>query len=286
MIKINHTQISNEFLDNHMAELSGEAVKIFLAIARKTIGWHKETDRISYSQLQEKTGLSINGLKKAIKELIEKGIICQERKGSGRNTSTFYEINYNISQQNISQCDISQHDTIKDDNVSQHDTLKPINVSPCDTTKEIYKKNNIKKSSSSKKLDEGNNELKQLFIKTFYDNYLKLHNKKFIFTKKEIGNILNIIKYVKNKDELIKIINNAFSDQFWKHKLTPTNIYSNLNYFKNWEKSNVYKNSISKNSGNQTEPEKFKYASRKYSDLPDVPGDGKGSTNGNGNAGT
>ena len=46
----NYTQIANEFLDQ-MHKYTGETVKVFLAISRKTIGWHKLSDRISYSQL-------------------------------------------------------------------------------------------------------------------------------------------------------------------------------------------------------------------------------------------
>ena len=52
MLVNNYTQISNEFIDM-LSNFSGASVKIFLAISRKTIGWHKISDRISYSQLEK-----------------------------------------------------------------------------------------------------------------------------------------------------------------------------------------------------------------------------------------
>lgn len=88
---INHTQIANEFLDNYMAICTGAEVKVFLAISRKTIGWHKETDKISLSLLETMTGLSNRHLVRAIKSLEEKELIRAE-KSKGR--TTIYELNY------------------------------------------------------------------------------------------------------------------------------------------------------------------------------------------------
>ena len=83
MIEMNYTQVSNEFIEK-MGELSGNAVKVFLAISRKTIGWHKTSDRISNSQLIEMTGIvSRHTLKKAINELLEKGFIIQNLSSRG-----------------------------------------------------------------------------------------------------------------------------------------------------------------------------------------------------------
>jgi phage replication O-like protein O len=160
---INHTQISNDFLDKYMNILSGNAVKLFLAIARKTIGWHKETDIISDSQIVSLTSLSINTIKKARQELLDLNIIIFVRKGSGKSTKTFYEINYNNMKSNISNFDISNFnvsnfDTKNSFNVSNFDTKNSFNVSKFDSTKESnIKKKNIKKdtlSDKQKKIEE------------------------------------------------------------------------------------------------------------------------------------
>jgi phage replication O-like protein O len=72
----NYTQIPNVFFDEYMKNLSGSEYKIMCAIARKTFGWHKEYDRISYSQISEITGISSKEtINKALKILLEKNYI-------------------------------------------------------------------------------------------------------------------------------------------------------------------------------------------------------------------
>jgi phage replication O-like protein O len=140
--KLNHTQVSNDFIDDFMKELSGEAVKIFIAISRKTIGWHKDRDRISYSQLLKLTGIkSVNGLKNGIKQLLDNKIIIQEKQQlDNSNINIYYEINY-ISQDDT----LSQNDTDLIKTISRNDTLLLKTLSQNDTTKDKYKKNNINK---------------------------------------------------------------------------------------------------------------------------------------------
>lgn len=80
----NYTQIPNEFLDNIMPTLSGAENVVFLVIMRKTFGWHKKKDKISYSQIREGSGISSNTtIQTALKKLQEKGLIfiVKEKKG-------------------------------------------------------------------------------------------------------------------------------------------------------------------------------------------------------------
>jgi phage replication O-like protein O len=141
--KINHTQLSNDFIDTYMKRLSAAAVKVFVAISRKTIGWHKDIDRISQGQLVELCGLSINTIKAAIKELKLYEIIKVSRTGTGKEIKTYFEINYK-SEANVSKIDIlskdfiSEIDTLDLDNVSKIDTTKESNINK--EYKEIYKK--------------------------------------------------------------------------------------------------------------------------------------------------
>jgi len=99
--KINHTQISNDFLEIHMKNLSGGATKVFLAISRKTIGWHKETDSISISQIMVLTGLSNRGVINSISELEKNGLIKVFRKKTEKdfNYTNKYTIDYEESSQ-------------------------------------------------------------------------------------------------------------------------------------------------------------------------------------------
>lgn len=69
------TKLPNDFIDESLKELSPSATKIMLVLFRKIIGFHKIKDHISYSQFADLTGLTINTIKKSIRELIKKGYI-------------------------------------------------------------------------------------------------------------------------------------------------------------------------------------------------------------------
>lgn len=103
----NTTQIPDEFLDYHMAFLSGAEVKVMLYIFRRTLGFKRYTDNISLNQLLSGiikrdgtrldygTGLSKSTLLAAIKSLVEKKlIIVEQRQSDARgNEPTTYKLN-------------------------------------------------------------------------------------------------------------------------------------------------------------------------------------------------
>lgn len=70
----NYTQIPNELLEL-MPDMKETELRVSLAIARKTFGWHKRQDRISLSQLQEITGLSRQGVIDGIAAGVTRGTI-------------------------------------------------------------------------------------------------------------------------------------------------------------------------------------------------------------------
>ncbi len=185
--KISHTQISNDFIDKYMNVLSGEAVKIFIAISRKTIGWHKDCDRISYSQLLKLTGIkSVNGLKKGIKQLLDNFLIKQEKiQDEKSNIKIYYEINY------ISQYDtLSQNDIVISESVSQNDIDNTKTLSRNDSTKDI----NIKKQYKE--------------IEEIYNSYPTkdfINNRSTSKSGKDKLKIAMLLKQ-KSKQELLKII--------------------------------------------------------------------------------
>lgn len=72
----NYTQVPNEVFDVLMKELSPNEFKILMVIVRKTIGFHKQTDRIPFSQFMEATGIkNRTTLSENLKKLKEKEII-------------------------------------------------------------------------------------------------------------------------------------------------------------------------------------------------------------------
>ena len=62
-----------------MHSMSGAELKVCLFIARKTIGWHKESDRISLSQFEKGTGLGRRVIPDAIASLESRGLIAVVR---------------------------------------------------------------------------------------------------------------------------------------------------------------------------------------------------------------
>ncbi len=85
----NSFQLPNAFVDEMLCKLSGNACKIYLLIVRKTRGWHKEADRISYSQIQKYTGINHRAtVSKAIDELLKVGLISVQ-KGNEKSMSEY-----------------------------------------------------------------------------------------------------------------------------------------------------------------------------------------------------
>lgn len=86
----NYTQIDNSVLDHLMSELSGNQLKILLAIIRHTVGWRREQCGISIRAFRELTGIaSHETISKALAHLVEVGLIIREEDGQ----RVFYALN-------------------------------------------------------------------------------------------------------------------------------------------------------------------------------------------------
>ena len=85
----NSFQLPNAIVDDMLCKLSGNACKIYLLIVRKTRGWHKEADKISYSQIQKYTGINHRAtISKALDDLLELGLIFVQ-KGNEKSMSEY-----------------------------------------------------------------------------------------------------------------------------------------------------------------------------------------------------
>lgn len=88
--KPNYTMIPNILLDKQMAEMGEAELRVVLAIARKTLGWHKEIDTISFSQLALLTGMTKTGAYRGIQQALEHGYIGCIQHGRGRGSGDEY----------------------------------------------------------------------------------------------------------------------------------------------------------------------------------------------------
>jgi len=85
----NYTQIPNVYFDEIMQHLNGSENLVFLVIMRKTFGWKKNKDKISYTQIIKMSGLAKSTVCSALKTLEEMGYIILEKNGQ----SIFYSVN-------------------------------------------------------------------------------------------------------------------------------------------------------------------------------------------------
>jgi phage replication O-like protein O len=146
--------MNNEFIEN-MSNYTGEAVKVFMAISRKTIGWHKINDRISYSQLKELTGIRHHvTIKKAIDTLVKDKWITARQTTKGNVFGLYIEKEALNDKKKTKQT------------MSSNDTEKPQTMSPDDNTKET----NIKENINNGKVPF-NNKIFYFFIDTYKHLY-------------------------------------------------------------------------------------------------------------------
>lgn len=75
----NSFQIANSVIDEYLSQMSGNALKCYILIVRKTRGWQKTHDSLSISQIQKFTGIrKEETVQKAINELIDLGLIGKQ----------------------------------------------------------------------------------------------------------------------------------------------------------------------------------------------------------------
>lgn len=93
----NSFQIPNAFVDDILDSISGNACKIYLLIAHKTCGCDKESEKISYSEIQKYTNInSRTTISKAIDELLENGLIFVQK--GNEKSSNEYRLNKDLHQ--------------------------------------------------------------------------------------------------------------------------------------------------------------------------------------------
>jgi phage replication O-like protein O len=86
----NYTQVPNALFD-HMADMSEAELRCTLALVRQIIGWHKEkAEPISYSQFEEITGMSRQGVSNGIEDAIKRGFV--KLAGTGKRGTNLYTL--------------------------------------------------------------------------------------------------------------------------------------------------------------------------------------------------
>jgi len=141
-----YTQIENEVLEGLISSnLSASELKVALFILRKTNGFHKDTDEISFSQFIEETGLSRQTISNCLAQLKLVNIIRLVKKGVSNKRSNEWAFNKDVLAWKLVKrarlvkfpIQTSQKSGKKLVNISRH-----TKESTKESTKEIYMKDN------------------------------------------------------------------------------------------------------------------------------------------------
>lgn len=177
-------------IENNVAEalalinLSEYETRLLWVILRKTWGWNKEKDHISFSQFEKATGIKRSNAHPALLRLVNKNIIktCKEGRiktySVNKKTNTWkYEKNKNVIATNNMSTQNSNSISTNNKPLSQDITI-PL-FEEINTTEQIktikQKTNNI----SNKSLPAKGKPKEQSSIQKLVDYYKKLYKEKF-----------------------------------------------------------------------------------------------------------
>ena len=88
----NYTQAPNEFFDDIAKTLKEGELRVLLVIMRQTFGWQKKWDRISLSQLMQKTGMERKAVHNSLQSLIQKSLIQKHKEGKIGQENCWYTL--------------------------------------------------------------------------------------------------------------------------------------------------------------------------------------------------
>lgn len=211
-----YTGLPNEFFDL-IPHLTEAELKILLVTFRKTYGWvdriengeviYKLEDDISYTQYEKLTGLSSTTIARAIKSLIEKGLLVRVVKGDHTGKSSRYRIrtkgeppdgSEDDELDNFEETDSEEQKEDKEDDVI---IVKPSRKKTTIAIENVEEENFFSEGSSGGKKKKGNPY--QKFMSLWLDC---CRRKGFTvaqsFTGKELAHIKKLYQEYKEEDIL------------------------------------------------------------------------------------
>lgn len=219
-----YTQIQNNVLEAlSTAELSGSAYRIIICVIRKTNGWQKTDDWISFSQFEELTGLSRYSVGKEIKRLVSAKILLVSKTKPPR-----YKVNTDTENWVVSKTKLVSKSILggKYNQTAVVSITKPKVVSITKPTKE-KKKTNTKETNTKESeveiLNNVNVELREVV------DYYNLIFDKNIKSTKAFEKNFRMWREVHDIEKIKTAIQKASVDKFWKDKMTLTILFRQKN---------------------------------------------------------
>ncbi len=247
-MEVNSFQTPNQLVDEYLAELNGNELKILLVIIRKTKGWNKEFDGISISQFQKFTGIKDERtVRKAIKKLINLGLIekvdnagkfslyCltppatndggQKMVGVATNAGTPPATNAGTPPAtNAPHKYTLPKDTNTKKNINKKEPVKEENK-----TKTSTKKTNVKNSQLVEEKKEAIQKLMDLIRDFYKEKNLSLTGNKVFKYQKSLFDLLKNYS-LEDIEEVIKF---GMKDKFYSKLITiPSSLFNNFESMK------------------------------------------------------
>ena len=95
-----YTRVHNYVLDVIMPREHKSTLCVLLAAIRCTVGWQKESDRISLTQFERRTGMARNTVIRAIKTCLDKGYLLRFSDDAG---SFYYTLNQDFEVEEVAE---------------------------------------------------------------------------------------------------------------------------------------------------------------------------------------
>ncbi len=195
--------MSNDVFDYYMKDMTGSEFKVLMAICRKTIGWHKDTDAISISQIEKMTGLSNVKIIAAIKSLESRELIAVDRK---RGETSHYTINYTSEE-------------------SSQVPVKKVNGTSEESSQVPVKKVNTQKKDKETLQKKDPCDQAVTLANAFYDSMkAKVNPPIYRYRKPDLNKWALDIERLNITDgqpwiEIERVIRTVFDNEFWSDKI-------------------------------------------------------------------
>ena len=210
MASTDFTKVPNYFFD-HMADMDKCELSVVLLVIRKTVGYQKEWDRISFSQFISEAGLERASVDKGIKAALDRGIIeRRETKNSfeyrlrepeiGSKNEPFL-INEDSENSSKNEPKTSSENEPKSETSSENE---PKSVQKLNTQKKRKKKNNNPPDETKNKKDEPEENDKDPERDEWFNVICWLvfsHQDRKLLNKEDFININNTINTIRNSKE-------------------------------------------------------------------------------------
>lgn len=152
----NYTQTPNVCFDEIFKTLKEGELRVILVLIRQTFGWNKSHDRISLSQIADKTGMERRSVCRSLDSLIEKGLIEKKKFGEKGREKCYFSICLDLSNEipdNDDGGQITQEelDLISNNSYQCHKDTPPVsNGHPPSVLKTPTKETNTKETIQKK----------------------------------------------------------------------------------------------------------------------------------------